>query len=198
MPDNSFTIGATVDVAELQAGMNAGAEAVKQSLDKMMLSFQEASPAAARAVARISGDKRAAAADVDESWQRVAKATLDYNSALKEVSAATYLARKSGEDDAGALNLLAAAKEKAALASRELASAQKAAARQNETELISTQALEALKLRLANIPGLGNFGSLLALRAYEPIGKMLEESAAGMTEKFGAAGIAIAETAAGL
>jgi hypothetical protein len=128
MPDNTFTIGATVNVAELQAGMNAGAEAVQESLDKMLVAFSEASPAAARAVAKISDDTRAAAVNVDEGWQRMARATLVYNAALKEVSAASYLARKAGEDDAAAMNLLAAAKQKAAMASIELKAAEAAQA----------------------------------------------------------------------
>lgn len=63
---------------------------------------------------------------------------------------------------------------------------------------ISEQALTAVKLRLANLPGLGNFGSLLAVRAYEPIGKMLEESAAGIEEKFGGAALVIGGAAAAL
>ena len=35
--------------------------------------------------------------------------------------------------------------------------------------------VDSVKLRLANFPGLGNFGSMASLRAYEPIGKMLRE-----------------------
>lgn len=166
MADNSFTIGATVDVAELQAGMNAGAETVQEALDKMLVSFQEASPAAARAVARISEDTRAAAVDVGESWQRMARASLAYNASLKEVSAATYLARKSGEDDAAALNLLAAAKEKAALASKELAAAQAAAVGENEAESLSVKELTGafgglLSSFLGIGIGVGMFGHLI-------------------------------------
>jgi hypothetical protein len=63
---------------------------------------------------------------------------------------------------------------------------------------ITEQALTAVKLRLANIPGLGNFGSLLAIRAYEPVGKMLEESASGIESKFGVAAAAIGATGAAL
>lgn len=143
MPDNTFTIGATVNVAELQAGMNAGAEAVQQSLDKMLVAFSEASPAAARAVARISDDTRAAAVSVDEGWQRMARATLVYNAALKEVSAASYLARKAGLDDAAAMNLLAAAKEKAAVASIELKAAEAAQAEAAEAAAAAIAEAEA-------------------------------------------------------
>lgn len=143
MPDNSFTIGATVDVAEIQAGMTAASEVTQESLDKMLVSFQEASTGAARAVAKISDDTRAAALEVDASWKQVAEATLAYNAALKEVSAATYLARKAGADDAAAVNLLAAAKEKAALASAELSAAQKAATVSAEVEALSLKELAA-------------------------------------------------------
>ena len=52
---------------------------------------------------------------------------------------------------------------------------------------IAQESLNAVKLRIANIPGLGNFGSSLALRAYEPIGKELEQGAEALETKFGAA-----------
>jgi hypothetical protein len=56
---------------------------------------------------------------------------------------------------------------------------------------MAAQALSAVKLRLANIPGLGGWGSAVALRAYEPIGKELEEGAGAIEERFGAAAIAV-------
>src|SRR5882724_10110279 len=144
MPDNSFTIGATVDVAEVQAGMTAASEVTQESLDKMLVSFQEASTGTARAVAKISDDTRAAAVVVEASWKEVAQSTLAYQSALKEVSAATYLARKAGVDDAAAVNLMAAAKQKAALASAELTAAQLAATGANEVEALSFKELAAM------------------------------------------------------
>jgi hypothetical protein len=61
---------------------------------------------------------------------------------------------------------------------------------------MAAQALSMVKLRLANIPGLGGLGSVAALRAYEPVGKMLEKGAGDIEEKFGAAAIAIGGTAA--
>lgn len=143
MPDNSFTIGATVNVAELQEGMHAGAEVVQESLDKMLVAFSEASPAAARAVSRISEDTKVAALEVDESWQQMARASLTYSASLKEVSAATYLARKAGVDDADAMALLAAAKQKAAAASTQLAAAEAVTASETEAESISMQELAA-------------------------------------------------------
>lgn len=56
---------------------------------------------------------------------------------------------------------------------------------------VAQESLNAVKLRIANIPGLGNFGSALALRAYEPIGKELEQGAGALEEKFGGAALAI-------
>ena len=143
MPDNSFTIGATVDVEQLAAGMSEAGQVTQEALDKMLASFSEASTGTARAVSRIAEDTRAAALDVDASWKRVAEATLSYNAAVKEASAATYLARKAGEEDAAAVNLLAAAKQKAAAASAELSAAQKAAAGQAEAEALSMRELGA-------------------------------------------------------
>lgn len=128
MPDNTLKIGAEVNLLDLNARMNEGAEAVRGAIDRMLVSFQEASTGSARAVSRITEDTRAAAVAVSDEWARVAQSTLAYNAALKEVSAATYLARKAGEDDASATLLLAAAKQKAALASRELAEAEKVVA----------------------------------------------------------------------
>lgn len=128
MADNTLKIGAEVNLLDLNARMNEGAEAVRSSIDKMLVSFQEASTGSARAVSRITEDTRAGAVAVSDEWTRVAQSTLVYNAALKEVSAATYLARKAGEDDASATLLLASAKQKAALAARELAEAEKAVA----------------------------------------------------------------------
>jgi hypothetical protein len=123
MADNKFVIGAAVDVEQLATGMNEATDVTKQALDNMLATFQEASSGTSRAVARISDDTRAAAVEVDASWKRVAEASLGYSAALKEVSAATYLARKAGEDDAATTNLLAAAKRGAAAAAKELAEA---------------------------------------------------------------------------
>ena len=128
MPDNTLKIGAEVDIATLQAGMDAGAEATRAAIDKMIVSFQEASTGTARAVSKITEDTKAAATSVSAEWQRVAQSTLAYSAAAKEVSAATYLARKAGEGDEAATNLLAAAKQRAAAASSALATAQKAQA----------------------------------------------------------------------
>lgn len=126
MPDNSFTIGAAVNVQQLAAGMNQAGNITREALDKMLVDFSNASSASSRAVAKISDDTRAAATSVDSSWKRVTEASLAYTSALKEVSGATYLARAAGEGDAASTSLLAAAKQKAAGAAMELAEANEA------------------------------------------------------------------------
>ena len=138
MPDNSFTIGATVDVSQLAAGMNQAGQVTKQALDKMLVDFSNASSASSRAVAKISDDTRVMALSVTESSQRVAIAALAVASAQKEVSGATYLARAAGEDDTGATNLLAAAKQKLAAATLELKAAQEATAAETEVASIAT------------------------------------------------------------
>jgi hypothetical protein len=127
MPDNSFTIGAAVNVQQLANGMNQGVQITREALDKMLVDFSNASSASSRAVAKISDDTRAAATSVDASWKRVTEASLSYTAALKEVSGATYLARVAGEGDAASTSLLAAAKQKAAAAAMELAEAEDAA-----------------------------------------------------------------------
>lgn len=48
-----------------------------------------------------------------------------------------------------------------------------------------------IKLRIGNIPGLGSLGSVLSVRAYEPIGKFAEEAGGKLDEFLGAAGPAI-------
>lgn len=58
--------------------------------------------------------------------------------------------------------------------------------------------LNAVKLRAANIPGLGGFGNVLAIRAYEPVGKMLEEGAGKLEETFGGAAVAAGGFAAAI
>ena len=132
MPDNSFTVGAAVDVSQLAAGMNQAGQVTKAALDKMLVDFGSASGRSKAAVNKISDDTRAAALNVGESWQRVTLASLAYTGALKEVSAATYLARSAGEDDAATTALLAAAKQKAAAAALELKVAQEATAASTE------------------------------------------------------------------
>lgn len=174
MPDNAFTIGAVVDVADVQAGMTAAGEVTQEALDKMLATFQEASTGTARAVARISEDTRVAALEVDASWQEVARATLAYTSALKEVSAATYLARKAGEDDAVAVNLLAAAKEKAAAASIALSAAQKEAAGSAELEALSLKELAASATEIfekfsSGLLGAGLLGGIFGHLANEAV-----------------------------
>lgn len=61
---------------------------------------------------------------------------------------------------------------------------------------ISNQILNAIKLRVTNIPGLGGIGGAMAMRAYEPVGKEMEEGAGALEEKFGGAAVAISEVGA--
>lgn len=155
MPDNTLKIGAEVNLLDLNSRMAEGAETVRASIDKMLISFQEASTGSARAVTKIAEDTRAGAVTVSNEWTRVAQSTLVYNAALKEVSAASYLARKAGDDDASAMLLLASAKQKAAIASRELAAAEKAVAvAQNEEVESSGLFAGALSKMLGPIIGL--------------------------------------------
>lgn len=62
----------------------------------------------------------------------------------------------------------------------------------------AVESLDAIKLRIANLPGLGNFGSALAVRAYEPIGKLVEQGAGDLEAKFGGAALAIGGVTAGI
>ena len=137
MPDNTFTIGATVSVAQLRAGFEEAGNISQEALREMMVDFSTASSAASNAVSKISADTEAMALTVSSDWKTLAAATLQYRSALKEVTGATYLARVAGQDDAAAVALLAAAKQKAAAASVELAAAEKAVAGASETEALS-------------------------------------------------------------
>lgn len=63
---------------------------------------------------------------------------------------------------------------------------------------LARQSLDAVRLRIANIPGLGEFGSILQVRAFDPLGKQLEEGAGALEASLGAAGAAVAGVTGGL
>lgn len=63
MPDNNIKIGATVDVATLQAGLKSSADATKSTLDRMSISFQEASATSSRSMRRLADETKAASAE---------------------------------------------------------------------------------------------------------------------------------------
>lgn len=54
-----------------------------------------------------------------------------------------------------------------------------------------TQIVDAIKLRLTGLSGIGGLDNAALLRAYEPVGKQLEEAAGAIEEKFGAAASAV-------
>lgn len=63
---------------------------------------------------------------------------------------------------------------------------------------ITAQILNAVKLRAAGLPGLGGLGGNLAIRAYEPVGKIAEEGAGKLEAMFGSAALAVGGTVAAI
>jgi hypothetical protein len=124
----NLNIGAVVDVETLKSGMQAGVEGVKSSTQAMAVSFEELSTQAARAVRQISEDTKLAATSISSDWVKAAEASAVYSKAQQEVRAASVLVKQTAGEDANALNLLAAAQQRAALATSERAIAQRTAA----------------------------------------------------------------------
>jgi hypothetical protein len=125
----SLRIGATVDTAELKAGMAATVDEVKQAAQKIPLAFEEARGRTKAALNGISDATKQAAQVVTIESARVAQATKDFAAAQVELRNATVVAKDAKLDDAETTNLLAAAQQKAAAAAKVLAEAKQAEAR---------------------------------------------------------------------
>src|SRR6185312_11342720 len=128
MSDSNLTIGATFDKAQLDAAIAEGQAAIAKLPDTFNLSFNEMSAVSKRALKQISDDTKAATANISEQWRATAAAAAAYTSAQQEVRAASRLVADGTIDQTAALNLLAAAKQKAAAASVALGLAEKEAA----------------------------------------------------------------------
>lgn len=124
MPDNTFVVGATIEVGPVTEGMKYLDQVTAETLGNVKANWMSASVATAKAMSKISADTIAGALTVTEGSARVAEASLAHATAQKEVAAATLIARKAGEDNAAELAVLASAHQKAAAAALELKAAQ--------------------------------------------------------------------------
>lgn len=124
----NIKIGATVDVAEIKAGMDQTTEAVKEAAQRIPLVFDEAAGRTRAALNRISDDVKRSAEVVSIESQRIAQATKAQAAALADVRNATVLAKDAKVDDASTTAVLAAAQQKYAAAMAEVAAAKKAEA----------------------------------------------------------------------
>ncbi|HUE01594.1 MAG TPA: hypothetical protein VMR62_18625 [Bryobacteraceae bacterium] len=113
---NVLQIGASVNVAELKAGMEEAAGNVRSSTAQMSAQFKTLAVEASQSVQEISGN-----------WVKAAEASLVLRSAQSEVRAATKAAKDAEDDDTAALARLAIAKRSVAAASEAQALAIKAA-----------------------------------------------------------------------
>src|SRR5512142_3223548 len=101
----NLRIGATVDVAELKAGMAATVDEVKQAAQKIPLAFDEARGRTKAALNGISEDTKQAAQVVSIESARVAAATKEFAAAQAELRNATIVAKDAKLDDAETTNL---------------------------------------------------------------------------------------------
>jgi hypothetical protein len=113
---NVLQIGATVNVAELKAGMEEAAAVTRGKAGEMSASFQQLAAEAAASTTQIASN-----------WVDVAQASLAFGAAQAEVRSATKAAKDAEEGDTAALARLALAKRQAALASEALSGAIKTA-----------------------------------------------------------------------
>ncbi|MBS1803510.1 MAG: hypothetical protein JST28_09085 [Acidobacteria bacterium] len=119
----NLRIGATVDVAELKAGMQQTVDEVKTAAQKIPIAFEEARGRTKAALNGISEDTKQAAQVVSIESAKVAQATKQFAQAQAELRNATVVAKDAKLDDAETTNLLAAAQQKAAAAAKNLAEA---------------------------------------------------------------------------
>jgi hypothetical protein len=89
----NLRIGATVDVAELKAGMQQSVDEVKQAAQKIPLAFEEARGRTKTALNGISEDTKQAAQVVSIESAKVAQATKQFAQAQAELRNATIVAK---------------------------------------------------------------------------------------------------------
>jgi hypothetical protein len=124
----NLRIGATVDVAEIKAGLDQTTEAVTAAAQRIPISFDEAAGRTKKALAGISDDVKATAEVISIESLKVAQATKAQAAAMAELRNATIVSKDAKLDDASTSALLAAAQQKVAASSAELAAAKRAEA----------------------------------------------------------------------
>lgn len=179
-----------VDKLSLQLSANA---------EEFIASFRAAAEATGKAKNDISLNLRAiklAAADLNAELASGQLSHSDEISARRNIltlaKQSLQLAKDEGIERRGNLGFVKAftgeiEKQNAALEGQK-----------GKLSTITAQILNAIKLRAAGLPGLSGLGGALAIRAYEPIGKLAEEGAGKLEGEFGSAAVAIGGTAAAL
>jgi hypothetical protein len=98
-------IGASVNVAELKAGMEEAAAATRGTASQMSAAFEG-----------LAAESRASTAQIASSWVGVAQATLAVKAAQSDVRSATKAAKEANDEDTASVARLAMAERDAATA----------------------------------------------------------------------------------
>jgi hypothetical protein len=109
-------IGASVNVAELKAGMEEAAGSVRSQAGQMSAAFQG-----------LAAESEASTEQIAANWVAVAEASLAARAAQSDLRSATLAAKDAEEGDTAAVARLALAKREAAVTSAALAASMKAA-----------------------------------------------------------------------
>jgi hypothetical protein len=156
---NILELAASVDLAELSAGMDAAASVSRNTAGRMSADFQALATESESAVTRISG-----------AFVRSAEASLDFKKAQTDLRAATKEAAAAEDGDSAALAALALAKLKAAQATAELAAAEAALKTKTDAESFS---LGELTARLTEVAEGADIASLSTASAFGALGAVL-------------------------
>jgi hypothetical protein len=185
----NLKIGATVDVAELQEGMNQSVGAIREAAERIPIAFGEMAGRTKVHLARISDDAKELAKNVSADMVEIAQSTKGVIAAQKDLRESLALVKEGKLDDATATGLLAASEVRLRKATEEQAAALKAQARSIEEE--------AEKAELSQ-NGIIRALQRTALAAKEASAE-IQEAAVGVAEKGSLAGFgALAGEAAGV
>jgi hypothetical protein len=151
----NLKIGATVDIASINDGMNQSVAAVQEAARRIPLAFEEVQGRTKAAFNQISADVKEAAESVSSSTLAIAESTKAYNAAVLDLRRAVTISRDAKVDDAASSAILAAAQTRVAETSAALAAAKQAEAKEvagaSEEEVLSQNAVIRAFQRVAEV-----------------------------------------------
>ena len=162
----NLKIGATVDIASINDGMNQSVASVQEAARKIPLAFEEVQGRTKAAFNQISQDVKTAAESVSSSTLFIAESTKAYNAAVMDLRRAVTISRDAKVDDAASSAILAAAQTRVAETSEALAAAKQAEAR----EVVEAAEEEALSQNVV-------------IRAFQRMAEVVTETTAEVQER---------------
>jgi hypothetical protein len=162
----NLKIGATVDIASINDGMNQSVAAVQDAARRIPLAFEEVQGRTKAAFNQISADVKEAAESVSSSTLAIAESTKAYNAAVLDLRRAVTISRDVKVDDAASSAILAAAQTRVATTSAALA-----AAKQAEAKEVAEASVEEV------------LSQNIVIRAFQRLAETVAETSAEIQEK---------------